>query len=604
MQNYQDKLKFGVVTMHVEWGELNANIEKMDAFIAEAAAKGCNMLLFPELCTTGYCDGLLPDGRRIHPALALEPNGAVAQHFGALAKEHNMYIIYGTAEAIPGDGEHAYNSAFIADPQGNLSTYRKIHPVEPDWCVGGTEAMVLDTPWGPMGMSVCYDTYAIPELQRYYAARGCRMLLNPTASLRGINFETGEPSGWYWYYTRRLETIADRDGIFVASANPTGFDGPKDAQGKQLYQFPGGSVVISPEPSKGKYVTWAVGAPTTPDEGLFCGKLDLSHSKREFFASSIYRPDLYATWYEELAAKTQEPPTPEQQSIRIAVSNFDTAWGDVEDNLTRMIQQTEEAAEQGANLVVFPELALTGYWYKSPKKGALCMQQELAETIPGPSTQKLSKLAAEKGIYLVVGMPEKDAQTGLYYNSTAILTPQGETLCYRKIHPIGDEQKWATAGETPLMFDTPWGPIGMSVCYDTYFVPELIRYYSASGAKIILNPTATIKGLPEGRWQWYYRSRLESSADRDGVIIASSNLCGPDGIPMKIASFPGGSVVMGASWTEGIYHGGAIENNKPGMIVSQPVDLTNVKFQIFYFQPEIYAKLYRDIQKRKEEGTL
>ena len=600
MKDYEDKLVMGVVNMNSKWGDTAANIAKMDGIIEDAAAKGCGMLLFPELCVTGYMDGKLPDGRRMHPALAENPDGETAKHFAELSKKYGMYIIYGMPEKVDGDPDHAFNSAFIALPDGGMDHFHKIHPVEPDWCLGGEGAMILDTPWGPMGMSICYDTYAIPELERYYAARGCRVILNPTASMRGCNVKTGDKSGWLWYYTRRLETIADRDGIFVASANMTGPDGPADENGNTPAFFPGGSCVISPKPEGQKYVTWSVGSPEESAEGAAVGEVDLSESKRDFFGYPIYQPWLYAGWYEELAAGKPAPAPAEKEEIRLAVSNFDTAWGDKEKNLEKMEKEAREAAAEGADLILFPELALTGYWYAAPAEGEECMQHKLAETIPGPATDRMAALAKELGKYIVFGMPEKDAKTGDYYNSAAILTPQGETMKYRKIHPIGDESKWCRCGDKPFMFSTPWGLIGVSICYDTYFIPELSRYYAASGCKVMLNPTASLKGINEGKWHWYYQSRLESIADRDGLVIASANICGHDGIPLPQFKFPGGSVVLGATWTEGVYHAGAVTDDAPGVKVSGPVDLSKVKFWILCFNPALYATLYRDMEQRKK----
>ncbi|MBQ4507017.1 MAG: carbon-nitrogen hydrolase family protein [Firmicutes bacterium] len=601
MKTFKDKLNIGVVNMNSSWGDPAANISKMDGYIAEAAEKGVQFLLFPELCVTGYCDGKLPDGRRMHPALAEAFDGPTACHFAELAKKHGMYIIYGMPELIPEDPDHAYNSAFIAAPDGSLDHFRKVHPVEPDWCVGGDSPKILETPWGPVGLCVCYDTYAIPELERYYAARGCRMVINPTASMRGVDRETGDTSGWGWYFARRLETIADRDGIFVASANLTGPDGPADENGRTPADFPGGSNVMSPAPSEGKYCSCPIGSLSIKTEGLYSGEVDLSESKRDFFQLPIYQPGLYAKWYEELAKLPSWPPelpAPEKTGMRIAVSNFDAAWGDKAKNLEKMEAETREAAAKGADLVLFPELALTGYWYKEPEDGSECMQHLLAETIPGPSSDRMAALAKELGVYIAFGLPEKAGD--VYYNSAAILTPEGETLSYRKIHPIGDESKWAVCGDKPFMFETPWGRIGVSICYDTYFIPELSRYYAANGCKIMLNPTASLKGINVGKWEWYYKSRLESIADRDGIIVASSNLCGPDGIPIPGFSFPGGSVVLGATWTKGVYHAGCVENKEPGIIVSEPLDLSKVRFWILCFNPALYATMYKDMEQRKK----
>ncbi len=115
----------------------------------------------------------------------------------------------------------------------------------------------------------------------------------------------------------------------------------------------------------------------------------------------------------------------------------------------------------------------------------------------------------------------------------------------------------------------------------------------------MLHPTASLKGMPEGRWKWYYTSRLESIADREGLLILSSNICGGDGLPAPYR-FPGGSIALSALWTHGVYHGGSVDNNEPGMIVSEDIDLSKIKFWIIGFNPKFYARLYEEIAEDRK----
>lgn len=77
-----------------------------------------------------------------------------------------------------------------------------------------------------MGLSICYDTYAQPEIERYYAAQGVSLLVNPTATSRSYADIDGDgvkdAKGWEWYYKNRLESIASRDGLTVVSADLVG----------------------------------------------------------------------------------------------------------------------------------------------------------------------------------------------------------------------------------------------------------------------------------------------------------------------------------------------------------------------------------------------
>ena len=98
------------------------------------------------------------------------------------------------------------------------------------------------------------------------------------------------------------------------------------------------------------------------------------------------------------------------QSVSVACVNFRTTWGDKEANLNKMEAFTREAARLGNHLVVFPELALSGYECsdEAEVEGKPCrMHRELAEEIPGPSTERMWELARELDVYIIFGMPEK-----------------------------------------------------------------------------------------------------------------------------------------------------------------------------------------------------
>ena len=174
--------------------------------------------------------------------------------------------------------------------------------------------------------------------------------------------------------------------------------------------------------------------------------------------------------------------------MNIAVINFVTLWGDKEQNLSRITGYCEAAGKRGADFIVFPETALSGYDTDHDHPRAEMMHTRLAETIPGPSTEAVAEIAKKYGLYVVFGMPER--ANGTVYNSAAIIEPNGKTYAYRKIHLPFDESSWAEPGDAPVLIPTPWGPVGVTICYDTYCFPELIRYYRAMGARLTLNVTA------------------------------------------------------------------------------------------------------------------
>lgn len=231
--------------------------------------------------------------------------------------------------------------------------------------------------------------------------------------------------------------------------------------------------------------------------------------------------------------------------MNIAVINFVTLWGDKEQNLSRITGYCEAAGKRGADFIVFPETALSGYDTDYDHPRAEMMHTRLAETIPGPSTEAVAEIAKKYGLYVVFGMPER--ANGTVYNSAAIIEPNGKTYAYRKIHLPFDESSWAEPGDAPVLIPTPWGPVGVTICYDTYCFPELIRYYRAMGARLTLNVTAC-PDVPctEGA----ARLGIPAYAYINYIYIASANLCGPE----KISNFIGGSSVVGPDKCGGDVH--------------------------------------------------
>ena len=162
--------------------------------------------------------------------------------------------------------------------------------------------------------------------------------------------------------------------------------------------------------------------------------------------------------------------------MKISTVAFHAIWGKKELNLQRMLDYIELAAGEGSNLVVFPEMALTGYDDKKEQPKAEKMQVLQAETVPGPSSQRIAEAARKFGLYVAFGLPERDRwDPGAVYNSACVCGPEGILGVYRKIHLAYPEPHWAIRGRDPFLFQTPWGPIGVGICYDSYCFPELMR---------------------------------------------------------------------------------------------------------------------------------
>ena len=154
------------------------------------------------------------------------------------------------------------------------------------------------------------------------------------------------------------------------------------------------------------------------------------------------------------------------------------------------IQAIRKATDQGAQIICLQELFRSYYFCQTEESNEF----KLAETIPGPSTEVLSKLAEELKVVLVVPLFEKRAQ-GIYHNTAVIIDADGSIAgSYRKMHipddPCFYEKFYFTPGDTGFKsFPTRYGRIGVLICWDQWF-PEAARCTTLSGAEFLFYPTA------------------------------------------------------------------------------------------------------------------
>ena len=610
-----DSLTLAVVDFQPVWGDVEANVESMKDLVAEAVDQGAELILFPEMCVTGYVssDDETDDDSRMCIEAAEGPDGAVATEFARLAADNGIWIVYGSTEPVEDDDAHAYNSAFVCSPEGDVQTYRKIHPVEGAWCIPGEEPLILDTAWGKIGVNICYDTYAIPELERTYAAQGCRLLLNPTATSRGFDPDAGDATLWQWYFDSRIKNIAIRDQIFVATADLAGYDGSH-------FTFPGGSCVWGPTGVDGtdSFAARAVGQASSgkPESHVFVGTVDLSlATATDILAADNFKPDLYAGWYGELADAGEDAlaTAPDETTVVVSTVNFTPAFGDKEANFQSMASYVDEAAAAGTGILVFPEMALTGYAWCADE-GAANGQAvvDIAEPVDGEYALKLAELAKQNEMYIVFGTSEPvEGDDSHAYNSAFVCTPDGDVEAYRKIAPV--EGPWCTAGSEPLVVETPWGAMGLSICKDTYAYPELARYYMAKGCVFLINPTART-GTAAG-WAELYENSLENLADQDKIIVVSADLCGADlSAPSEQTDwdpYTGASVVSAplADGEDGSFvrtWGSYASDPEAVGLVTAEIDYSDLWLgqgsAIFNFNPDLYARLYGEVAEALAEA--
>ncbi|XP_018423826.1 PREDICTED: omega-amidase NIT2 [Nanorana parkeri] len=177
------------------------------------------------------------------------------------------------------------------------------------------------------------------------------------------------------------------------------------------------------------------------------------------------------------------------------------------DNLKRASELVKQAAQHGAQIVALPECFNSPYGTK--------FFPEYAEKIPGQSTQMLSEVAKECGIYLIGGsIPEEDS--GKLYNTCTVYGPDGALLVkHRKIHLFDidvpgkirfQESETLTPGDSFSMFDTPYCKIGVGICYDIRFA-ELAQIYTKKGCQLLVYPGAFNMTTGPAHWELLQRAR-------------------------------------------------------------------------------------------------
>lgn len=195
--------------------------------------------------------------------------------------------------------------------------------------------------------------------------------------------------------------------------------------------------------------------------------------------------------------------------FKAAVVQFNPVLNERQINVEKLAQALEEAAANGARLIVAPEMSTTGYAYADRKA-----IEPYVDTIPGLTTDFLTAVAARHNAYIVIGLPEKEASTDLYYNSAALIGPQGVIGKYRKSHLWEAEAHWSAWGDLGVpVFETELGRIAINICFDSAFY-EPARLAGLGQADILAFPT---NSTSQAIWA------LQARALQNGLYVLSAN---------------------------------------------------------------------------------
>ncbi len=208
---------------------------------------------------------------------------------------------------------------------------------------------------------------------------------------------------------------------------------------------------------------------------------------------------------------------------RIAVAQLEPVFGDVAGNVAKTVAAIETAAANGAELVVLPELISSGYMFASRQEAF-----DLAEIAgEGAATTAWAEASTRLAIWVVAGFPERDGNR--LFNSSILLGPDGTRQVFRKVHLWDEEALWFEPGDLGFpVADTPFGRVGMMICYDGWF-PESYRSLVLAGADLVCVPTnwVPIPGQAEGQPGMATILSM-ASAHSNGIVVAAADRVGTE----------------------------------------------------------------------------
>ena len=281
---------------------------------------------------------------------------------------------------------------------------------------------------------------------------------------------------------------------------------------------------------------------------------------------------------------------------------------DRDENIHRSVAGVRAAAARGANLVVLQELHATPYFCQTEDPGCF----DLAEPVPGPSTETFARLARELGVVLVTSLFERRAP-GLYHNTAAVLDADGSLAgIYRKMHIPDDpgyyEKFYFTPGDlgfTPI--DTRVGRLGVLVCWDQWY-PEAARLMALAGAELLIYPTAIgydpndpADERARQREAWITVQRGHAVAN--GVPVVSVNRVGYEPDPSGVgagAEFWGSSFVAGC---QGELLAMAGETDEEVLVVELDPDRSERVRRMWPFLRDRRIDHYQDLVLRYRDRT-
>jgi predicted amidohydrolase len=225
--------------------------------------------------------------------------------------------------------------------------------------------------------------------------------------------------------------------------------------------------------------------------------------------------------------------------VRIAVAQYEPHVGEFEQNRSQAVLWASAAATKGANLIVLPELASSGYVFGDEAEA----QRAAEDPDDGPTVRALREVCAANDCHIVAGISELDGDCR--HNSSVLIGASGRMATYRKLHLYYDEQSWFQPGDELPIVELPFGRVGMIICFDLWF-PEPARALALAGAEIIAVPTNWVASFKRTVWddRGYCQGDYVAmaTAAQNGVVMACADRIGVE----RGVNFIGASIIVGA----------------------------------------------------------
>ncbi|WP_185830709.1 carbon-nitrogen hydrolase family protein [Siminovitchia terrae] len=204
------------------------------------------------------------------------------------------------------------------------------------------------------------------------------------------------------------------------------------------------------------------------------------------------------------------------KDIQVTLAQLTPKLSEKQHNLLLIREAIAKASKEKSDIIIFPELFLTGYSVGENIS-------DLAEVTNGPSLTEIKKLCRKHSIFAVVGFPEK-GDDGNYYISSAFINEKGGLQgVYRKVHLFDSEKKYFSQGTEIPVFDTPLGKIGLMICFDVEF-PEVARALKLKGADLIIISNANM--VP---YEVHHHIYAKSRAMENEIPVIICNRLGSEG---------------------------------------------------------------------------